>query len=106
MDFKEYYSKILKERKKKSRISKKFQLVGLEVASLLNDEKHKSLYIKIAKENNANKIFLLAKEIASKNNIKNKGAYFMKILNLIKKRSKIKSKGKNNSIKNENFNHL
>jgi hypothetical protein len=71
------YLKELKKRAKKSRVYKKYQLDGLEIAQLLKDEKHKSLYIKLAKEMNGQKLRRLAKEIAEEKNIKNKGAYFM-----------------------------
>ncbi|MCL4437627.1 hypothetical protein M1513_01125 [Patescibacteria group bacterium] len=74
------YLETLKERQKKSRIYKDYQLIGLEIAQILEDQKHKALYIKLAKENNKSKIFDLAKEIAQKKGIKNKGAYFMKII--------------------------
>jgi hypothetical protein len=74
------YLKELKRRKTESRVYKKYQLFGLEMARILRDEKHKSLYIKLAKDNNAEKLLRLAKEIAEKDNVKNKGAYFMACL--------------------------
>jgi hypothetical protein len=74
------YLNELKRRAKESRVYKKYQLIGLEIAKLLNDEKHKSLYIKLAKEKKAELLFGLAKEIAEKANVKNKGAYFMTCL--------------------------
>ena len=43
------YLETLKERAKKSRVYKSYQFIGLTIAQLLNDEKHKSLYIKLAK---------------------------------------------------------
>jgi hypothetical protein len=66
--------------------------------------------MKLAKENNGEKMFGLAKEISSKTNIKNKGAYFMKIFFYNRKKSKInqskinkkksvKKKSKKNKIK-------
>lgn len=70
----------LKRRAKKSRVSKKFQLYGLEIAQILGDEKHKSLYIKLAKEMDADKLRRLAKEVAENKKVKNKGAYFMAIV--------------------------
>lgn len=73
------YLNILKERIKKSRVHKKFQFTGLVLAQLLNDEKHKSLYIKLAKKHNNDDLLRIAKEVAERKNIKNKGAYFMKV---------------------------
>jgi len=74
------YLKLLKERSKTSRVYKKFQLTGLIIAQLLNDEKHKSLYIKLAKKHDNDKLIALAKDISERKNIKNKGGYFMRIL--------------------------
>jgi hypothetical protein len=67
----------LKQRAKRSRVSRKFQWDGLEIAKILGDEKHKSLYIKLAKEWGGDTLRRLAKEIAENKNIKRKGAYFM-----------------------------
>ncbi len=74
------YLEILKERAQKSRVYKKYQLTGLLIAQLLNDEKHKSLYIKLAKKHNSDDLLRIAKDVAERKNIKNKGAYFMKVL--------------------------
>lgn len=74
------YLNKLKKRGSESKVYKKHQLVGLEIARVLEDEKHKSLYIKLAKDNNQEKLMWLAKEIAEKKNVKNKGAYFMSVL--------------------------
>lgn len=76
---KEKYFEEIKKRRKKSRVYKKFQMIGLEIAMLLEDEKHKSLYIKMAKEGEQEKLLLLAKDVAEKKRVKNKGAYFMKV---------------------------
>ncbi|MBU6500936.1 MAG: hypothetical protein KGJ89_02320 [Patescibacteria group bacterium] len=69
----------LKKRGKESKVYKKYQLVGLSIAEILNDDKHKSLYIKLAKNGDTEKLLRLAKEVAEKKNVKNKGAYFMSI---------------------------
>ena len=74
------YLNILKERIKKNRVHKKFQFTGLVLAQLLNDEKHKSLYIKLAKKRDEQKLINLAKNISERKNVKNKGAYFMRML--------------------------
>ena len=74
------YFKTLKERKAQSRVYLEHQLTGLEIARILNDESHKSLYIKLAKDLNNEKLLGLAKTIAENHRIRNKGAYFMKLL--------------------------
>ena len=85
MPLNEDYLKALRERGKKSKVYVQFQDVGLTIAGLLNDEKHKALYIKLAKENEADELLRLAKQITEKKNIKNKGAYFMKVWHAEKK---------------------
>lgn len=79
------YLKELKRRAGESRVYKKHQLIGLEVAQILEDEKHKTLYIKLAKEGNPEAILCLAKEVAERKAVKNKGAYFMKVFQSLKK---------------------
>jgi len=74
------YLKTLKERSKTSRVYKKFQLTGLVIAQLLNDEKHKSLYIKLAKKYDDDFLIFLAKDVSERKNIENKGGYFMTLL--------------------------
>jgi hypothetical protein len=86
------YLKELKRRAKESRVYKKYQLIGLEIAKLLDDEKHKSLYIKLAKERGTELLLGLAKEIAERANIKNKGAYFMTCLKATAPALKAKTK--------------
>ena len=80
MSGEESYLSELKRRSKESRVYKKHQLFGLEIAQILEDEKHKSLYIKLSKTHNPDELIRLAKEISLKKNIKNKGAYFMSCL--------------------------
>lgn len=74
------YLETLKERGKQSRVYKKYQLIGLEIAQALNDEKHKSLYIKLAKKHPGDHLLSIAKDVSERKKIKNKGAYFMKVL--------------------------
>lgn len=74
------YLEILKERGKQSHVYKKYQLTGLLIAQLLDDEKHKSLYIKLAQKNNSDDLLIIAKDISERKKVKNKGAYFMSIL--------------------------
>ena len=76
------YLEILKERSKTSRVYRKYQLTGLLIAQLLDDDTHKSLYIKLAKNYNEQKLIALAKDVSERKNIRNKGAYFMRLLTL------------------------
>jgi len=75
----DYFDK-LKKRSKDSRVYKKHQLVGLEISQLLGDEKHKSLYIKLARDKDGERLLGLAKDVSERKNIKNKGAYFMSLI--------------------------
>ncbi|RME60016.1 hypothetical protein D6779_03010 [Candidatus Parcubacteria bacterium] len=75
--------RLLRERGKKSHVYRDYQLIGLEIAQLLQDESHKSFYIKLAKERNPALLLALAKDIAQKPGIKNRGAYFTKVLTSI-----------------------
>jgi len=74
------YLDVIKERTKKVRVHKKFQFTGLAIAQLLNDEKHKSLYIKLAKKHNNQHLLSIAKDVSERKKIKNKGGYFMRVL--------------------------
>jgi hypothetical protein len=76
----EKYMDELKRRGKESHVYKKYQLIGLEISQILGDEKHKALYIKLAKEQDADTLMRLAKDIAERKNVNNKGAYFMTLL--------------------------
>jgi len=73
------YLDTLKKRAKESRVYKKFQMTGLMIAQILEDDKHKSLYIRLAKKYDEHKLITTAKNVAERKNIKNKGAYFMKV---------------------------
>jgi len=73
------YLEELKKRKKESKVYTEHQLIGLLIAEVLEDEDHKSLYIKLVKENDGDKLLKLAKSVAERKNVKNKGAYFMKL---------------------------
>lgn len=81
------YLKELKTRAKESHVHREFQLIGLEAADILNDRRHKALYIKLAKEN-GHAVLRLAKEIAGKKNIKNPGAYFMAVMSEARRKPK------------------
>ena len=73
----EEYIKELRQRAKESHVYKKYQDTGLTIAEILGDKEHKALYIKLAKENDGEKLMRLARDIADRSGIKNKGAYFM-----------------------------
>lgn len=72
--------KELRERGKQSRVYRSFQLDGLEIARILGDEKHKALYIRLAKTRDPAELRRLAGSVAENKNVKNKGAYFMSCL--------------------------
>ncbi len=85
---KAYFDK-LRDRAKKSKVYRKFQLEGLEIAKLLGDEKHKSLYIKLAKEQDTGFLRRLAEDVAERgSSVRNKGAYFMSRLKVLKGKRK------------------
>ena len=75
----EYFG-VWKERSKKSRVYKPHQLTRLSLAEILEDPDHKSLYMKLSKIYDNGELIRMAKTLADRNNIENKGAYFMKIL--------------------------
>ena len=74
------YLQTLKTRAKESHVHRKFQLVGLEIADLLHDRAHKTLYIKLAKERGADRLLAIAKDISERKDVKNRGAYFMRVI--------------------------
>jgi hypothetical protein len=73
----EKYIRELRQRAEKSRVYRKYQAVGLMIAEILSDRAHASLYIKLAKEKGGEKLLQLAKDVAGRKGVKNKGAYFM-----------------------------
>ncbi|MBI2024575.1 MAG: hypothetical protein HYT03_00575 [Candidatus Harrisonbacteria bacterium] len=76
------YLEELKRRSEEARVSKSYQLIGLEVAKLLGDWKHKALYIKLAKQYGEGRLMEVAKRVAERDEVKNKGAYFMKVFHV------------------------
>ncbi len=88
------YLETLKERRKKSHVYKKFQHIGLLISQLLRDEKHKALYIKLARNHDPDILYSVARDVSERENIENKGGYFMKVLQgkgILRKELKIKS---------------
>ncbi len=74
------YLEELEKRKKTSRVHRSYQFVGLEIAAILRDWERRSLYMKLAKEGNADRLLALAKSVAEKRDVKNRGAYFMRLV--------------------------
>ena len=70
----------LRQRGKESHVYKPYQLLGLELSQILGDPKHKALYIKMAKEGDAGRLRGIAKDVADRKDVKNKGAYFMRVV--------------------------
>jgi len=79
-----HYIDELARRAGESHVYRKYQLIGLEIAAILGDEKHKALYIKLAKEGNQGRLLQIAKEVADRKGVKNRGAYFMKLVTMEK----------------------
>lgn len=75
----EDYIDILKKRGKESKVYSSHQMIGLMIAEILDDPSHKSLYMRLAKNNDEDVLLSLAKSVADRKNVKNKGAYFMKL---------------------------
>lgn len=82
------YFEEMRKRSKESKVYKEFQLVGLEIADMLGDREHKSLYIRLAKNENKSLLLSVAKDVSGRKGIKNKGAYFMKVWQKEKKQKK------------------
>jgi hypothetical protein len=79
-DINQAYFDELKRRARESRVYSEHQLIGLMLAEILADEKHKSLYMRLAKKYNSDMLLQLAKNVAERKSVDNKGAYFMKLL--------------------------
>ncbi len=74
------YLTTLKERMKKSRVYTPNQSTGLLLTEILQDKEHKSLYMRIAKIYDNTQLIRLAKDLAERKNVDNRGAYFMRML--------------------------
>ncbi|MBI5220363.1 MAG: hypothetical protein HY978_00815 [Candidatus Liptonbacteria bacterium] len=79
LDTKTYLTK-LRERSRESRVYREFQAVGLELAEILADDRHRALYIRLAKQYDGNLLRRLAREVAQRPGVQNRGAYFMRVL--------------------------
>lgn len=82
------YKELLQKRAKESKVYSSHQMIGLMIAEVLEDEKHKALYIKLAKNEDSDKLLQLAKSVAEKKDVRNKGAYFMKAWQMETKKRK------------------
>lgn len=82
-------------------ISREFQTFGLYLAEALDDYKHKSLYIKLAKEVHRS-LLEKALSFAIDSNAKNKGALFMWKLKELRDLEK-KASAKKTSINSNKF---
>lgn len=89
-DPQEYLAR-LGARARESRVYRNFQLTGLEIADILGDRDHASLYIKLAKEGDVRELLRIAKTVAETKGVRNRGAYFMKIISQEKKIQKLTS---------------
>lgn len=76
------YLKTLRERGKTSHVHVSHQLAGLTLAEILRDEKHVSLYMKLAKQYDANELMQMAKDVAGRAGVHNRGAYFMRMMKI------------------------
>lgn len=76
----EDYIEELKKRGRESRVYTPHQLVGLEIAEILEDNEHKALYMKLAKTMDHSELLGAAKSVAERGDVENKGAYFMKVI--------------------------
>jgi hypothetical protein len=72
-------------------ISREFQLFGIHLSEILDDYKHKALYIKLAKTVHRS-ILEKALSFVIDSNAKNKGALFMWKLQQLRKENKEKAK--------------
>ena len=82
------YKELLRKRAKESKVYSSHQMIGLMIAEVLEDREHKALYIKLAKNEDSDKLLRLAKSVAEKKDVRNKGAYFMRAWQMENKRQK------------------
>ena len=73
------YLETLGSRGRESKAYQKHQHIGVEIAEMLGDAKHTGLYIKLCSQYQPEDLLAVAKDIAGKGTVKNKGAYFMKV---------------------------
>ncbi|MFH1193091.1 MAG: hypothetical protein V1656_02120 [Candidatus Jorgensenbacteria bacterium] len=71
------YAEVIRERGKTSRVRRSFQFSGLSLTELLHDRSHKIIYLGLARKYDNDWLLRLAKDVLSRENVKNHGAYFM-----------------------------
>lgn len=79
------YFETLRDRAKKSRVYKPYQMTGLMLAEILDDAEHKSLYMRLSRQYDSSDLLRLAKNLEERKNIQNKGAYFMRMIKTLDK---------------------
>ena len=80
------YLKTLQERAKKSRVYKPFQSTGLVLTEILEDQEHKAIYMRMSKIYDNNELIRIAKDLAERKNVENKGAYFMTLVKKLREK--------------------
>ncbi len=85
MDASTYLNR-MRERKRRGAVTTSHQLTGLMLAEILGDEAHKSLYMRLAKTYSERRLIVLARDIAERKRVVNKGAYFMRVVHETLKR--------------------
>ncbi len=78
------YLQTLAKRSKESRVYNPNQMTGLTLAELLKDPEHKAIYMRLAKLYDNEELIQLAKRVAESKNVRNRGGYFMRMLQQIK----------------------
>ncbi|MFH1162314.1 MAG: hypothetical protein V1696_03530 [Candidatus Jorgensenbacteria bacterium] len=73
------YAEVIRERGKMSRVRRSFQFSGLMLSELLHDRSHKAIYLGLARKYNNDWLLRLAKDVVSREGVKNRGAYFMRL---------------------------
>jgi len=73
------YAEVIRERGKTSRVRRSFQFSGLTLTELLHDRNHKTIYLGLARKYDNGWLLRLAKDVLSRENVKNHGAYFMRL---------------------------
>ena len=86
------YLKTLSNRGKTSRVHRSYQLIGLEIADILGDRPHKTLYIKLAKNMDESRLLEIAKGVVERKDVKNPGAYFMSLIKIEREENQKKKK--------------
>jgi hypothetical protein len=79
------YLATLRLRKTKTKAFYRHQAFGAELAGMLHDTKRTGLYIRLAKEFNEGVLRTLAKGVLSRETVRSPGAYFMRLIQTLRK---------------------